>query len=89
MWIVNEAASEARNLPKGFLSLRLKQNAISALRDALMVLKKGVQVLEKFNGTVLPPAQCTNTSLSNEWTSSVGTLFYKLDKFIDFDELNF
>uniref|UniRef100_A0AC35FNM1 LITAF domain-containing protein n=1 Tax=Panagrolaimus sp. PS1159 TaxID=55785 RepID=A0AC35FNM1_9BILA len=77
MWIVNEAASQASNLPKGFLSVHLKQNAVSALRDALIVLKNGVKILEKFNGTILPPAQCSNTSISNEWTNTVGTMFYR------------
>uniref|UniRef100_A0A7E4ZUX8 LITAF domain-containing protein n=1 Tax=Panagrellus redivivus TaxID=6233 RepID=A0A7E4ZUX8_PANRE len=77
VWIVNQGASDATNLPTGFLSIRLKQSAISALRDALTVIKRGVSVLEEYHGKVLPPSQCANIGHSNEWTNAVGTKFYK------------
>ena len=74
---MNQGASQAENLPSGFLTVKLKQDALSALRDALIVIKNGVRVLEKFKGKILPPEECSSTSVSNEWTNEVGTMFYK------------
>jgi hypothetical protein len=85
MWIVNEASSTAKNIPTGFLSIRLRQSLSSALRDALVVARDGMEYLanvqkraELENRTVpMPPSQCAGTSITDEWTNKVGNRFYK------------
>lgn len=85
MWIVNEASSNAKNLPQGFLTVRLRQSLSSSLRDALIVASDGIEFLRKTNqwtNIPKPPSNCSSTSILDEWTSKVGTKFYKLVKFI-------
>jgi hypothetical protein len=45
VWLVNEAAGRAHNLPKGTLTVRVKQSMVGALRDGLAVAKAGLEFL--------------------------------------------
>uniref|UniRef100_A0AC34RKK3 Receptor ligand binding region domain-containing protein n=1 Tax=Panagrolaimus sp. JU765 TaxID=591449 RepID=A0AC34RKK3_9BILA len=76
MWIVNQASAQAKNFPNGFLTVKVKQNVLSALTDALIVIKNGVKFLEDQERAFLPPEQCSSTSVSNAWTNEVGFKFY-------------
>ncbi|KAI6242731.1 hypothetical protein M3Y99_00179400 [Aphelenchoides fujianensis] len=96
VWLVNEAAGRASNLPEGFLSVRLKQTVQSALKDALIVLREASKVLLTFNETATPPAHCEKTSLQQrekEWINVAGKQFYKTlintVAFGDEDEIRF
>ncbi|KAI1696147.1 ligand-gated ion channel domain-containing protein [Ditylenchus destructor] len=75
LWIVNEASGSAKNIPNGFLSVRLRQSANSALRDALMVARDGTNYLSGV--TAQPPSGCTKIGISDPWTSKIGDEFYR------------
>ncbi|KAK0396169.1 hypothetical protein QR680_001603 [Steinernema hermaphroditum] len=78
LWIVTEGASKARNLPEGILSVKLRQNSLSAFRDALIVIRNGIKFLSEKGTTVYPPEQCSNsTIIEDEWTREVGMHFYR------------
>uniref|UniRef100_A0A915E3C5 BPTI/Kunitz inhibitor domain-containing protein n=1 Tax=Ditylenchus dipsaci TaxID=166011 RepID=A0A915E3C5_9BILA len=82
MWIVNEASASAKNIPTGFLSIRLRQSMSSALRDALVVARDGMQFFateqqgSNNKSAPLPPSQCSGTSITDEWTNRIGKQFY-------------
>lgn len=60
------------------LAVRMHLDLINSVRDAMMVLKNGAQILTQFNETSLPPAQCKKqTRTANEWTTSDGMKFYE------------
>uniref|UniRef100_A0A914R8W5 Uncharacterized protein n=1 Tax=Parascaris equorum TaxID=6256 RepID=A0A914R8W5_PAREQ len=59
----------------GCLSVRPRQNPLSALRDAMMVMRNGVEFLADYE--VDPPQQCANNALNSDWTNAVGNAFYK------------
>lgn len=59
----------------GCLSVRPRQNALSALRDAMVVMRHGVEFLADYE--VDPPQQCANNALNTDWTNTVGNAFYK------------
>uniref|UniRef100_A0A915ABN9 Ionotropic glutamate receptor C-terminal domain-containing protein n=1 Tax=Parascaris univalens TaxID=6257 RepID=A0A915ABN9_PARUN len=73
--MLSEQASNARRLPTGCLSVRPRQNPLSALRDAMMVMRNGVEFLADYE--VDPPQQCANNALNSDWTNAVGNAFYK------------
>jgi hypothetical protein len=89
---VNEAAGRAENLPKGALTIRLKQSMLSALRDGLAVALAGVDLLgmemaekrrkekeEEEDGEDEdpgPPRGCGSRGES-QWTSELGMELYK------------
>lgn len=83
MWIINEESSNAENLPLGFLSVRLRQTLSSSLRDALVVASDGIEFLQRseneWKKNIEPPSRCSPSSLIDEWTSKIGTKFYKLE----------
>ncbi|TMS35599.1 hypothetical protein L596_002967 [Steinernema carpocapsae] len=77
LWIVTESASKATNLPDGILSVKLRQNSLSAFRDALIVIKNGIKFLSEKGTSVQPPEQCSNsTIIDDEWTTEIGMQFY-------------
>uniref|UniRef100_A0A1I7SWT2 LITAF domain-containing protein n=1 Tax=Bursaphelenchus xylophilus TaxID=6326 RepID=A0A1I7SWT2_BURXY len=78
VWLVNEAGFKADNVPRGVLSVRLRQTVLSSLRDALAVLRNGLEIFDDFI-EVRPPSQC-KINKNNEWINNIGQRFY--DKMI-------
>lgn len=78
VWLVNEEASRAKNIPVGFLSIQMRLDILDSIQDSLMVLRDGVQILADFNETVMPPLKCKKSPrTANDWTNRVGTLLFK------------
>lgn len=59
----------------GYLSVKLRQNTLSALRDALAVIHHGIEFLVNYD--VEPPQQCETTVINNLWIAKIGDEFYK------------
>jgi hypothetical protein len=77
VWITNELASLANNLPIGVLSLRIRHNIFNLVRDAFVSLHKNVQILATFNETDLPPKHCIKAAkTANEWTNRIGNKLF-------------
>uniref|UniRef100_A0A915LUN3 Ionotropic glutamate receptor C-terminal domain-containing protein n=1 Tax=Meloidogyne javanica TaxID=6303 RepID=A0A915LUN3_MELJA len=68
VWLLSEAASNAKNIPKGALSIRLKQSMISSLRDGLAVAKAGIKSFKQNNSLKFNPPKGCQHSVS-EWTN--------------------
>ncbi|MFH4983387.1 hypothetical protein AB6A40_010096 [Gnathostoma spinigerum] len=75
VFIVNEKGSYTSSLPTGYLSVRLRQSPLTALRDALNVLRCAVNFLDEFQ--VDAPTQCSSKLMPDGWTNNIGHKFYK------------
>ncbi|VDK66134.1 unnamed protein product, partial [Anisakis simplex] len=73
--ILSEQASLASHLPTGCLSVRLRQNALSALRDAMMIIRNGIGMLTDYD--IDPPKQCSGNMVNSEWTNTLGNKLYR------------
>ncbi|KAF7637427.1 LITAF domain-containing protein [Meloidogyne graminicola] len=80
VWLISESASKAKNIPKGSLSIRLKQSMISALRDGLAVARTGIKSFKQnLNKNIDPPKGCQHSI--SDWTNFNGEkLFNELKR---------
>ncbi|VDN03103.1 unnamed protein product [Thelazia callipaeda] len=74
--IVNQLATDISNLPSvGCLSTRLRQTSLSALREALLVVRHSFAFLS--DREVQPPQLCENIVANSKWINGFGIRFYK------------
>uniref|UniRef100_A0A1I7X8S9 PBPe domain-containing protein n=1 Tax=Heterorhabditis bacteriophora TaxID=37862 RepID=A0A1I7X8S9_HETBA len=78
VWIVNEDASKANNVPDGVIASRLSQTPLSALRNSFTIVKHGLKFLNDLNETISPPTTCSKKAVDSNWTENHGPQFLSL-----------
>uniref|UniRef100_A0A7I4Y1B4 LITAF domain-containing protein n=1 Tax=Haemonchus contortus TaxID=6289 RepID=A0A7I4Y1B4_HAECO len=72
VWMVNEDASKASNVPDGAIASRLSQTPLSALRNSFVSIRNGLTFLDSANETISPPVGCGKDPASSTWVSNHG-----------------
>ncbi|KAK6060506.1 hypothetical protein COOONC_01833 [Cooperia oncophora] len=72
VWMVNEAASKANNVPDGAIASRLSQTPLSALRNSFASIRNGLRFLDSLNGTINPPTGCGKDPSLSIWVNDHG-----------------
>ncbi|ETN71546.1 hypothetical protein NECAME_14168 [Necator americanus] len=77
VWVVNEDASKASNVPDGAIATRLSQTPLSALRSSFASIKSSLEFLGSFDGTVNPPLGCGKDAVHSKWSTVHGLQFLR------------
>ncbi|PIO59375.1 hypothetical protein TELCIR_19164, partial [Teladorsagia circumcincta] len=72
VWMVNEDASKANNVPDGAIASRLSQTPLSALRNSFASIRNGLAFLNSLNETINPPVECGKDPTLAIWASDHG-----------------
>ncbi|EYC45043.1 hypothetical protein Y032_0441g1521 [Ancylostoma ceylanicum] len=72
VWIVNEDASKASNVPDGAIASRLSQTPLSALRSSFASIKSSLEFLDSLDETVNPPSGCGKDAVHSKWATDHG-----------------
>ncbi|KIH67407.1 hypothetical protein ANCDUO_02260 [Ancylostoma duodenale] len=77
VWIVNEDASKASNVPDGAIASRLSQTPLSALRSSFASIKSSLEFLDSLGETVNPPSGCGKDAVHSKWATDHGLQLLK------------
>ncbi|KJH47915.1 hypothetical protein DICVIV_05982 [Dictyocaulus viviparus] len=78
VWIINEEASKASNLPDGAIAARLSQTPMSALRSSLGSIKESIGILNNLDVTIDSPKGCGKNAKLSTWVSAHGPQLLRL-----------
>lgn len=77
VWLVNEDASKANNVPVGAVATRLSQTPLSALRSSFASIRNSLSFLDSLNDTINPPTQCAKDVAFSLWLNDYGPRLFR------------
>ncbi|KAK6024336.1 hypothetical protein OSTOST_09857 [Ostertagia ostertagi] len=81
VWMVNEDASKANNVPDGAIGSRLKVklSALELVRNCILPpIRNGLAFLNSLNETINPPVECGKDPALSVWASDHGPRLLKV-----------
>ncbi|WKX93425.1 hypothetical protein Q1695_011024 [Nippostrongylus brasiliensis] len=77
VWLVNEDASKARNVPNGAIANRLSATPLSALRSSFASIRNGLTFLDSLSVPINPPTECAKDAALSTWLNDHGPALLK------------